>query len=173
MIYSKVEMSGGTVRMDEREYEQLTRDIAEAVFKDAEACCPERVMHGRKSKIEGASGHPHQIDVAVYGSNSLLLVECKYWTETVPVDAVLTFAARRIDIQGVYTGGMYPAFVTTKGFQKGALKVGRYFGIQCHLVRSVNEFSLSYKGSLRFGFPGLQAKCQVGESQVVITDSDG
>ena len=53
--------------MDEREYEQLERDIADALFKDTEACSPERVMYGGKSRIEGASGHKHQIDVAVYG----------------------------------------------------------------------------------------------------------
>ena len=108
--------------MRAEEYEHITRRIVESMFEQVEGAKAEKVGHGTKNRLCGASGYSHQIDVSVQGARDVLLVECKCWRKIVSTESVLTFAARVCDLRRSLPKEttIHAALVTTKGFGRGA-----------------------------------------------------
>lgn len=112
-------------------------------YEDFVKATYEALLAGHRGKvylrkhIEGKrSGHLHEIDVAIETRvaqlDILILIECKHYNKTVKVGDILTFATRIDDI-GAHKGVM----VSTKGFQKGTIKVARAHGIALVLTEPV------------------------------------
>jgi hypothetical protein len=132
------------------EYEQVTGDLAKAVFAHAEGNAHLKITTGSMSKQEGISGFPHQIDVVIQGKNDLIMVECKSWKDKVKAEHLLTFIARILDIkarQKDYT--IHPVMVTSSEFQSGCHVLADYYGVDLETISSPEEFAFKYKG-LRF-----------------------
>ena len=107
-------------------YEKLTAMMLESALKQFNA---ERISVQHDQKVQGKSGHQHQIDVLaefyVAGLRFLVAVECKmYLTRRVGIDEILEVSSRIEDI-GAHKG----VIVTTQGFQEGALTFAKSRGI--------------------------------------------
>ncbi|NQW26237.1 MAG: restriction endonuclease, partial [Cryomorphaceae bacterium] len=131
--------------MTPEEYEKVTRDIVDSIFKRVEGIAPTQVGCGRANQVRGASGYHHQIDVSVVDSKNLILVECKHWKKRVPVGKVLEFHGRITDIKPAKDVDIHGVIVSPHGFQSGAWTVAEHFGIDLQFVRSADEFGFAYK----------------------------
>lgn len=87
----------------------------------------------RDKRYRGKSGHSHQIDVSaelvIAGTKVIILVECKHYSRKVGIDDIMEFATRISDV-GAHKG----VVVTTRGFQKGAIKLAQSKGIALVVV---------------------------------------
>lgn len=154
--------------MDYKQYEQVASDIVRSIFEYAEGVVPEQVKYGSKNRWPGVSGYKHQIDVSVVGSQDLILVECKCWGDTIPVEECLVFLARVHDIKPTFNGKIHAVMVTTVGFQSGVKKLAEYYEIELAVVKSASEFVLKYKDLLSVGWTEgvkLGAKFSAGVSK--------
>src|SRR6266702_7533288 len=112
---------------------------------------PENIKHGRESILIGLSGQPHQIDVSVWGSNDLILIECKHREKrNIGVEMVLTFFGRLYDIRQCFlynekTYTIHGIMVASMPFDPGAKMVAQYYGIDLQSSNSVQYFALKYK----------------------------
>lgn len=126
--------------MDAQKYEDFVKTTYEALLAGHVG-----KIHLRRQFEGKRSGHLHEIDVAietrVAGLDILIVVECKHYNTTVKVGDVLTFVTRIDDI-GAHKGVM----VSTKGFQKGAIKVARPHGIALVLTEPVWQTIMPSKG---------------------------
>ena len=132
------------IHMSPAEYEQIVSQIAQSLYKRVEGIAPE-VKYGKKNLWQGKSGHEHQIDVSARGPSDLILVECKRWTSSVPVEKVLAFFGRVNDIAPTFAGEIHAVIVTTKSFQPGAEKVAKCYNIDLQIVHSASKFVFEYK----------------------------
>jgi hypothetical protein len=160
--------------MKPNEYEQLVATIARSVTLMVDGVLPGPITCGRDSHLNGASGYSHQIDVAVRGAADWLLIECKYWTDPVTPDSLLTFAARVIDIQAeAPRTKLFPTLVTKNPPGPGATVLARYFGIDLMLVTSEQDYALRYKDRLFKAVPGFGLLTGLGTVDVVVEDEAG
>ena len=104
-----------------------------------------------RSRVAGASGYHHQIDVSVCATNDLTLLECKCWNKKIDPEAVLCLAARVRDIQA----GKKPtpvkvtgAIVTKIGLGEGAGTVARYLDVCVYTVRNQHDFGVRLLGDI-------------------------
>jgi hypothetical protein len=142
--------------MTPHEYEPVTKDLMENIFKQLEGVSLQHVGHGLRNRIKGQSGYPHQIDVSVEGAHDLLIVECKMWKVPVKVPAFLAFLARIVDICPTQPSlTVHASLVTTKGFQRGVRQLADYYRnhyqIQLDKVSSPAEFAIKYKHLFAIG----------------------
>jgi hypothetical protein len=119
------------------EYEQIVQSIIQQKLSGIELDAPVIVEHN--SKLRGVSGYEHQIDVSfscsMIGVKLLFLVECKYYNKKVSVEDILAFKARIDDIRA-HKG----VFVTTEGYQKGALTFAKQNGIALVTVKALSPW---------------------------------
>jgi hypothetical protein len=140
-----------------QEYEELVKKLIDSLLRNNDVLKIENIDYGKGNKIEGASGHKHQIDIAYRDpqNQSLILIECKRWQSKIKIDHVLTFHCRLVDIlnrQNVTTEGI---MVTTVGYQKGAKKYGDKYGIKLGKVKDESEFGIFIRN---LGFMGVVDK---------------
>jgi hypothetical protein len=85
-------------------------------------------VSGRTIKVDAS------FEVSVLGSRVLVIVECKNYSNPVPVDDIEEFHSKLDDI-GAHKG----IVVTTTGFQDGALKVAKGRGIALAILRAETQ----------------------------------
>ena len=148
--------------MNPSEYETLVAQIAQ---KFAKRWAGQRLETkcGRSCLVEGASGFEHQIDVVLSWPETVSLIECKRWRSSVGVEKVLAFHSRILDIEKIEKRTVHGVMATTKGYQSGALRLLKHYGIDSFLVKSANDFVLQYKGHAGVGIQGVSASAQVGK----------
>lgn len=129
--------------MRSSDYERLVGDLISELTRDSESLgCPV-ISGGRKNKIPGESGFPHQIDVSLKTNRVLLLFECKYWAGPVNVEPVLVIASRLNDVRAANPDIEVEAgVVSLKPPTSGAQVLARYFGIQLDVVSTPREYAL-------------------------------
>src|SRR5437773_1957937 len=112
-------------------YEEVTSKIAASVFERVSGFPAGRVLFGKKNKWSGQSGYPHQIDVAICGSQDIIMVECKHYNKKnrVKVEHLLTFSGRINDIRPIHSETIHPVIVTLHGFQSGCQELADYYKI--------------------------------------------
>jgi hypothetical protein len=130
--------------MDPRAYEELLSQIVKSICA-LEGITAEHVRWGERNLWTGASGYQHQIDVSACGPSDLIFVECKCWERKIPVEKVLAFFGRIYDIQSISNAKIHGVIASTRGFQPGADKVARMYGIELTIVKSAQEFAFSHK----------------------------
>lgn len=131
--------------MNSEEYETITKEIVEEVVKVADQNPDVEARYGRQNKWRGESGYHHQIDVSVKSTDTLLLAECKHWATNVPVEKVLAFYGRVVDIQSTFDGTVLGVVVTKRGFQRGAIIMAKHLRLDMAIVTSPTEFALKYR----------------------------
>lgn len=131
--------------MKSAEQEALVAEIVEALAgRHTQGGCA-HVGHGNANKLPGASGFRHQIDVSAMLGGDLALYECKRWGRNVGPSAVLTFAARVIDIRDANPGlQVHPYIVVNRALTKGAKNLAEHFKIDQLAVKSPTELVVSF-----------------------------
>jgi hypothetical protein len=113
-------------------YEALVEDVCRQLAGNMDAKIHRNVV------FPGASGHSHQIDVAVdievKGLRLLVLIECKWWRKRVGVQEVMVLLQRLQDI-GAHKG----VIVSSVGFQKGAIKMAKAKGVALVILKGSAE----------------------------------
>lgn len=108
------------------EYEQLVACLVKQSFSGVEGVDLLEILHD--AKLTGVSGYEHQIDVMyrfrIWSIEILVVVECKQYKRRVGVDDMLEFRSRIEDVRA-HKG----VFVTTNGFQSGAVEIAEANGI--------------------------------------------
>ena len=155
------------MKVDSKAYEKLVAEIAKRIMCNANNVPRFQLRSGKDCLINGASGHAHQIDVEIKTQDRTYIIECKCWSKKVPVDQMLVFLSRVIDIRNNAGGDVIPIFVTTKGYQPGAELIANKYEIDMHTVKNANEFALGIADNLTVGISGVESKAQIGELKIV------
>ncbi len=115
-----------------RDYELLVHKMIEQEMSGIIGVKELEILHN--TKIKGLSGYEHQIDVVyrftIWRTEILVIVECKQYQNKVGVDDLLEFRARIEDIKA-HKG----IFVTSSGFQSGAVKFAKANRIALLVIR--------------------------------------
>jgi hypothetical protein len=89
-------------------------------------------------KIKGASGVERQVDIywefKTAGVKYRLIIECKDYKTSVPLEKIDAFHAKVTDI-----GGAIGVFVSKNGYQRGAIELARKYGIQLREIRKPTD----------------------------------
>lgn len=108
-----------------KDYEQFTQALHQRII-DEEGYDSVKVLHNQT--FIGKSKAKHQIDVSwtleIARVQQLFCVECKLWKQKVKKDHIASFITKLDDI-----GNARGIFVTTKGFQIGAMRLAKHHGI--------------------------------------------
>jgi hypothetical protein len=127
------------------EFELLVKAIYEEILLSDE-CDTVNVEHD--VKVAGKSGQLHQIDVywkfTVAGVVHRVAVECKEYKNTVSIGRIRDFSAALDDI-----GDIRGIFVTTKGYQSGALKFSEHKGISLKTVQEPTSIDIDEHQSIK------------------------
>ena len=114
------------------EYELFTREIYQQLL-DTDTIKATNVQHN--VKLEGKSGHKHQIDVyweyEIDGVTYKVAIECKNYSKPIAIGKVRDFYGVLADLNNV-AGIM----VTKAGFQEGAKKYAKQYGISLKELRN-------------------------------------
>lgn len=117
------------------QYEQLTQSIYQAILQN-EANNNIEVEHN--VPITGRSGVAHQIDVLwrfkQAGVEHTVLIECKNYATNLTLEKVRNFFGVLHDI-----GNARGLIVTKTGYQSGAAKFAKYYGIDLKVLRKPTE----------------------------------
>ena len=136
-------------------YEMFTREIYEALVNQD---IVQNVDIQHNVIITGKSGADHQIDVYwefnVGGVTYKNCIECKYWKSKVKKLHVSSFKGVLDDI-----GNASGVFVTTEGFQSGAITYAAHHGIKlvkvAPLLQSI-AINMNFKTPIRSNFTIIQ-----------------
>lgn len=113
------------------QYEKLTQEIYNAVLKE-EGIKNIKVEHN--ISLEGRSGVQHQIDVLwrfkQAGIDHAVLIECKNYGSNLTLEKIRNFFGVLHDI-----GNVRGIIVTKTGYQSGAAKFARHYGIKLKILR--------------------------------------
>jgi len=144
--------------LSSQEYEELVKKLIDSLLKNNDLLKIEDIGYGRETKIEGASGCRHQIDIAYRDpeNQSLILIECKCWQSKVKMEQVLAFQSRLVDIRDKQNTKTEGIMVTTVGYQNGAKKYADNKGIKLEKVKNASEFGIFIRnlGSIATGDSG-------------------
>lgn len=103
----------------------------------------EVVEMNRDVSMTGLSGYTHQIDVLyrmkIWLTELLVLVECKQYEKRVGIDELLEFKSRLEDLRA-HKG----VFVTSSGYQSGAIEFARANRIALLVVNATKELAVLY-----------------------------
>ena len=163
------------------EYEKLVQDIFQAIV-DYERCGLKHIAVRHNETIKGISGATHQIDVLwdfeLGGFPYQTLMEIKNWKSPVKKDKIIAFHGILMDIPGQPHG----AFVSSSGFQSGAMTYAKTHGIELITIRQeagasayLNAAFFSHYNTLDVSFtannPSQQAELSnICDSQAVFTE---
>ncbi len=124
-----------------KEYEQLVLRLMTQNFEGIEGVNILNITHD--IKLQGTSGHIHQIDVCykfrIWTIDFLVIVECKQYGRKVSIEDLLTFQSRINDLNA--NKGV---FVTTVGFQSGAIKYAKSNGISLLIANGTKSIAVNY-----------------------------
>ena len=113
------------------EYELLVKDIFQTLANE-ESSTTISIQHN--IKIVGISGQNHQIDVyyefLFMGQKHKVIIECKNYSRRVSLDKLETFHSVLTDI-----GDVKGIFVSKNGFQEGAIRYAKCYGIILKVLR--------------------------------------
>ena len=134
------------------EYELFTREIYQQLV-DADTIKATKVQHN--VKLEGKSGQKHQIDVyweyEIAGVIHKVAIECKNYSKPIAIGKVRDFYGVLSDLNNV-AGIM----VTKAGFQEGAKKFAKQYGISLKELRNptreeciIGEFITTISANIR------------------------
>lgn len=163
------------------EYEKLVQDIFQAIV-DYERCGLKHIAVRHNETIKGISGATHQIDVLwdfeLGGFPYQTLMEIKNWKSPVKKEQIIAFHGILMDIPGQPHG----AFVSSSGFQSGAMTYAKTHGIELITIRQeagasayLNAAFFSHYNTLDVSFtannPSQQAELSnLCDSQAVFTE---
>lgn len=126
------------------DFEKLVRSIYEEMLSQ-ESMDTIEVLHN--TKVQGASGQSHQLDVfwsfKVAGVIHRVAVECKEYNKPISVGKVRDFSAALDDI-----GNISGIFVTTVGFQSGAVKFARHKNISLKILATPTQQDIHDHGGV-------------------------
>lgn len=119
------------------QYENLVQEVYQALL---DSDCIKNIKVDKNVIIKGNSKAPHQIDIywefVLAGTKYKTCVECKMLGRNVEKGDILEFQSKIEDI-----GNVTGIFVTTNGYQQGAMTYGEYKNIRLILVQpSYSEF---------------------------------
>ena len=124
-----------------RNYELLVRNLIEQEMSGISGVQLIEILHN--AKLKGLSGYEHQIDVAyrfrIWKTEMLVIVECKQYQKSVGVDDLLEFRSRVEDLRA-HKG----IFVTSSGFQSGAVEFAQANRIALLIVRGTKSWNVRY-----------------------------
>jgi hypothetical protein len=151
------------------DYEKLTQALYRHLLKE-DGFDDVQVKHD--VFLTGKSGAKHQIDVywsvEVAGVEQGFCVECKNWNSTVKKEHVAAFAGKIEDI-----GCVRGVFVTTAGYQKGAIQLADYKGIsliranyQLRRVLATLQFEVPEKREISIEFEEVQEDVETAISKL-------
>lgn len=125
------------------DFELFVKSIYEEILEQDDI---ENVQVEHDVKILGKSGQSHQIDVywefKSAGVTHRVAVECKEYKNTVSVGKIRDFYGALDDI-----GNINGIFVTTKGYQKGAITFAEHKGIALKTVQEPTQEDIdSFQG---------------------------
>lgn len=118
----------------------------------------ETVIVEHDVKILGRSGQLHQIDVywefKIAGVTHKVAVECKEYSNTVSVGKVRDFYGALEDI-----GNIHGIFVTTKGYQAGAIKYAEHKNISLKVISEPTQQDIDAFQGIKEINLNIQALC--------------
>ena len=130
--------------MNSTEYEKLTQEVYRALLISNDRINTIDVKHN--VELVGRSGQKHQIDVfwefEMAGVKYQTAIECKNYNGSVSVGKIRDFSAVLSDV-----GNINGIFVTTVGFQSGAIRFADHYKINLIVVRPPTE--KDWEGRLR------------------------
>lgn len=109
-------------------YERFVKTLYEEYMLPSSGSPQDYILHHRKTYAGQRTGNQHEIDLsfeATVGSlRILVMIECKHYRRRLGKDVVEQLRSKMDDI-GAHKG----VIVTTVGFQKGALRAAKSYGI--------------------------------------------
>ena len=125
---------------DHIQYEDLISKIAVEFTNNPLDGKKWKTRNGINNKVEGFSGHKHQIDVLLTCGDEILLIECKFWLNRVSVSEFLVHLGRIYDIQKKHPNKkVRGALVTSNNWQAGVEKLHKAYGNKCSLFHAVTS----------------------------------
>ena len=125
------------------DYERLVASLLTTLAPNHPGLTSLTIREGSKSRVAGASGYAHQVDVAILSDSDLFLFECKYWKRRIGVHAVLALAARKMDIQAALPQvRVWAGLVSTQEPTRGARKLAEHFAVSLDTVANPSEYSV-------------------------------
>lgn len=125
------------------DYELFVKDVYECLNK-ADGLNNVRIQHD--VKLTGAAGVEHQIDVywsfKIGGVDYKVAIECKDYNSHVSKEKIEAFHAILNDI-----GNVHGIFASRMGFQRGAIKYAKRYGIQLMEIR--HPIDVDWEGKLK------------------------
>lgn len=129
-----------------KQFELLVKAIYEEILAQNSV---ESIKVSHDISIRGKSGQNHQIDVywsfKVAGETMQVAIECKDYKSPVSIGRIRDFWGALDDI-----GNIKGIFVTTQGYQSGAIKFAEHNKIALKTVREPTESELNPEGSIRY-----------------------
>ena len=128
--------------------EAIAAQYAQSIYESVEGIAPAQIKYGRENQLIGLSGQSHQIDVAIWGAEDIILIECKHReNKPIDVDLVLTFFGRLYDIRQyfLYNDKSYTihgVMVASKPFRRGSISIAKFYGIDLQSSSSIQYFAL-------------------------------
>ncbi|WP_171041637.1 restriction endonuclease [Pseudoalteromonas phenolica] len=131
-------------KKDGKQFELLVKAIYEEILQQDNI---ESVRVEHDVSLKGRSGQEHQIDVywslKLAGETMQVAIECKDYKTDVSVGRIRDFSAALDDV-----GNIKGIFVTTKGYQSGAVKFAEFKGIALKTVQKPTSSELNPEGSI-------------------------
>ncbi len=122
-------------------------------------------------KVIGKSGQLHQLDVywefKIAGITHRVAVECKEYTNTVSVGKVRDFFGALEDI-----GNIHGIFVTTKGYQSGAIKYAKHKDISLKIVHEPTSEDIDAYQGIKTIHINMNSQCIENVSMNLSLDID-
>lgn len=122
-------------------------------------------------KVFGKSGQPHQMDVywefRIAGITHRVAVECKEYTNTISVGKVRDFYGALEDI-----GNIHGIFVTTQGYQSGAIKYAEHKNISLKVISKPAQEDIYAHQGIKEIHINARAKCISNISMNINFDMD-
>ena len=124
-----------------REYELIVHNLIKQEMSGLDGIEFIDIKHNKK--MTGLSGYTHQIDVSyrfrVWKIEMLVIVECKQYKGKVGINDLLEFRSRIDDLRA-----QKGLFVTTKGFQSGAIEYAEANGIALLIAKGTQHRDIRY-----------------------------
>ncbi len=125
-------------------YEQLTRDIVKKYLTDIS-------LNGDVKwdvTLDGTSGATHQIDVLIaHSDGSISIIECKNYDSNVCQEKKQSFVTVIDDLKQNKIKNAY--FFTKTGFQSGAIKIAKQYGITIKNLKAYDREADYAKGRIK------------------------
>jgi hypothetical protein len=119
-------MEEGIMSNESDAYEEKVRTVVSLLTNFSALRQQGKIKSGRDNKWFGASLQHHQIDVSIENEHDVLLVDCKYWKNKIPLRACLALLGLVVDISlGPNAKGrtIRGALVSTQAFQPGCKRI--------------------------------------------------